>query len=81
VFPELDVPELNTSFPLAPPVDPAFLVEIVIAPLEVAVPAPALMVTAPPVWAVPVPAVKVTAPPALVAVVAPAVMTTLDPAV
>ena len=43
LLPELDVPELNTNFPLTPLV-PAFFVPIVMAPLLVAVPAPLTLV-------------------------------------
>ena len=50
-LPELDVPELNTSTPLTP-VAPAFALRIVIAPLELATPAPELTPTAPPVCTV-----------------------------
>jgi hypothetical protein len=63
VSPELEVPELNVSNPLAPAVPP-FAVLIVIAPLVVAAPSPVIIVIKPPVCTVLSPAVSVIDPPA-----------------
>jgi hypothetical protein len=63
VVPELDVPELKTSTPLAP-LSPALAVRMTTAPLDVAMPWPPTIPTAPPVRTVLSPDATVIAAPA-----------------
>ena len=62
LVPLVVVPDENDNAPLTPDV-PAFALAIVIAPLDVAVPAPLVIVIAPPVWKSPMPPDNENAPP------------------
>ena len=62
-LPVFDVPELNTSIPLAPPAPP-FALRITTLPLLVCVPSPLISTSAPPVDIVLRPASTLAAPPA-----------------